>query len=179
MMIRSIPPASAHLALEARAGPAADDRLALGDLPPEPFENLMRTGVEHGDLIEVDVGSGQELEQELRAAASANAGSLMCSSRIDEPDPGDGRPARRSGPRRGRRRPRGRGTAGRERRAPRPRGGESRATRGVVDAARTSAIRRPSAAFSSGVVRIRVTDGLCTWKRRPRTARGRWLAARS
>ena len=40
-MIRSIPPASAHLALRPVPGPAADDRPALGDLAAEPVENLV------------------------------------------------------------------------------------------------------------------------------------------
>ena len=40
MMMRSMPPASAHLARDAGAGPAADDRLAGGDLQLEPGEDV-------------------------------------------------------------------------------------------------------------------------------------------
>ena len=60
------------------------------------------------------------------------------------------------------RRPRGRGRAGpRRRSARRPRRG-MKSTVGPVAADSLRAIRRPSSAHSSGVVRISVTDGLCT-----------------
>ena len=48
MMMRSMPPASAHLARDAGAGPAADDRLAGGDLGPEAGEDSARGNMRAG-----------------------------------------------------------------------------------------------------------------------------------
>ena len=51
MMIRSMPPASAHLARHAGAGPAADDRPAGGDLGAQALQTLFAGEKAHGGLL--------------------------------------------------------------------------------------------------------------------------------
>ena len=170
-MIRSIPPASAHLAERPVPAPPPMIGTPGGDLARNGRGSQSRV-MEHESASRRPSAKWQRPSSVGRAAASAKAGSLICSSRDSSADvrmPGQ---PRGQGIEKARRRPPGRGTAAPAHRAQKAAERGSGPATGPRPRRRTSAIRRPSSWFSSGVVRIRVTDGLWWWNRRPANRSG-------
>ena len=171
-MIRSIPPASAHLALRPVPGPAADDRPALGDLAAEPVENLVARSVGTWVVITgLEGGPAGPAGGPRRGVGERRVVDVLVAD--DRRGRAGGRPGRRSGRRTGRA-----SASGSWNGLPGASSAETPPQRDHDDGRRRRAGRgprpsaRPSAAFSSGVVRIRVTDGLCAWNSRPANRSG-------
>ena len=148
MMIRSMPPASAHLADRPVPGARADDHAARGERRAQLGARLV---------------AGHRAASEVRVEPVGHRGrerGVVDVVQLDQLDRRSVEPLRSASNRP--RRPPGRGTAGPgvEHRHAAER--DEQAVGPGRGATACAAIRRPSSAHSSGVVRISVTDGLWT-----------------